>query len=199
MDGVSAVAAWTKSVKSRNPDRGRKIPVRAASRGAFRQILPKLAGHLAGYSIETNHGGVAFKRRAVDAPVELEPRPRQHRTQRSQLLLDGGRVLHGQDAHVDARARDVSDDVRARSTGDAPDVERDTPLRTLQRGDGDNLVREFVNRARAFSRIEAGVRRHAVNRELELAAALAARFDRAARQRRLEDEHGRTLAAPASR
>ena len=64
--------------KSRNPDRGRKIPVRAASRGAFRQILPKLAGHLAGYSIETNHGGVAFKRRAIDAALELEPRARQH-------------------------------------------------------------------------------------------------------------------------
>ena len=83
MQGVGAVAAWTKSVKSRNPDRGGKIPVRAASRSAFRQGLPKLAGHLAGYSIKTNHGGVPFERRAIYAPVELEPRSPQHRTQRS--------------------------------------------------------------------------------------------------------------------
>ena len=47
----------------------------------------------------------------------------------------------------------------------------------LQRGDGDDLVRELVNRRSRPSRIDAGVRRHAVDGQLELAAALARRLD----------------------
>ena len=63
-----------------------------------------------------------------------------------------------------------------------------TPRDVLQSG-RDDLMRQLVDRARALAGIDAGVRRDAVHRELEIAAPLAAGLHRAAGQRGFEHEH----------
>ena len=86
-----------------------------------------------------------------------------------------------------------------RAARDDPDVDADAARQILEPLDGRDLRRQLVNGARALARIEAGVRGDAVHGELELAAALARGLQRAARQRRLEHEHGAPTAAPPPR
>ena len=72
---------------------------------------------------------------------------------------------------------------------DHADGDGDATVEILQIVDGRDLPRQLAHRADALTGIEPGMRRHAARDQLELADALAARLQRAARQRRLEHQH----------
>jgi hypothetical protein len=97
------------------------------------------------------------------------------------------------DSHIDGRPCLIGDDVAARATADHPNVQTDAALRILHILEGNDLLGELVNGARAFARVDSGVRRYAAHQYFELPTALSRGLDRAAGQRRLEHEYGCAL------
>ena len=182
------VADRTEAVEGWNAERGGEIPVRAAARAALAEIVAELARDLPRLIVKTRHRRRAFQRRPIEAARDPQRRGRIAWPLALDDRGDHRRLVGGRGADVDGGPRLVGHDVRTGAAADDPDVDRDAGREPREAIQAANLMRELVDGARAFRRIDAGVRGNAVHRQLELAASFARRLDRAARQRRLEHE-----------
>ena len=141
-----------------------------------------------------NCGG-AFHRRPLEPACNGKTRPRPDRLQPAESptrTAVGRRSRRRPD--VDHRPCLLGHDVGPGAARHEPDVDADPARQVLQPLDRRNLFGQLVDGAGALAGIEPRVGRHAVHRELELAAPLARGLQRAARQRRLEHEDLRRVA-----
>ena len=179
---VRAVADRAEAVERRNPERGSEIPVRAAAGAALRQLLSRAPARRPRLSVQTLDQRGAFQRRPVDAAAT--PRPScgssTGRRPRNAASISAAAAAVGTRTSTVARAS--SGITFERRPPDTCTTLTEMPCaEILQRVDAQNLVRQLLHGARAFLRLDAGVRRDAADDDLVLAAALARRLHRAAR------------------
>ena len=198
VEGMRAVAAWTESVESRNPDGGGEIPVRPAAGAAFAQLLTPSSRGDAACAIANSAATAGVRSSGGRDDAAAAPRAGSARIA-AQRRAPPPRAPPRRPASARARRSPRAPRRRRRSSASRP---RSTPtlsvmprVEILQRLD----ARRSDARARGWRwRPSPGsspaCADDAVHDELELADALAARLGAAARQRRLEHEHGAALA-----
>ena len=145
-------------------------------------------GDLLGQGVEVGRRRL-LHRWPVEAPGHLEPGLRVHRHERRHRRRDPlglGQLGH---AHVDVDAGLGRHDVlRGAGAGDRRRHGR-AQLRPAELVDGEDLVGGLDERVHALLRLQSGMRRSAVDDDVEVAGALATDLDRPAVGGRLEDEH----------
>src|SRR5664280_3586521 len=159
MGGVCALANRAQAVQRRNPYSPGEVAIRAATDRNLRQRKAQLAGNLPGQLEQHHYLFRSLHWRTIDAALDLDPAFWIYRPQLAYLAFQHPAIRSYGDAKVHFGHSFRSDDIRARTSADDSNVERDRALQIGQARDGLNLVRELKNRALAFFKVEPGVRR----------------------------------------
>ena len=171
--GVSAVADRSETVERRDAHRRGEVAVRAAAGRPLEQLVSEGGGHVASQREKPTDSRRTFQRRPLETASNIQTRaaPCGRNPFRAASTCSASTFV-GARTSISARAS------AATTLGRVPP--ETTPTLTLiprveilQALDRRNLIRELVDGARALAGIDAGVRGNAVDRQLELAAALA--------------------------
>ena len=186
---MRAVAHRAEPVECRHAQRGGEVAVGAAAGTALLQGDASLDSDAPRHLEQLDDGRGAFERRPLEAAGDFDRRAGNVRLHGLEGRRDTVRIRARIGARVDDRARFVGYHVGAGPALDHANGHGHAVGGILQVVDGRDLASQLTHRAHSLAWIEPGMRRHPSRDQFELADALAARFQRAAGQRRLEHQH----------